>query len=64
MRNMVILRSFGEFEVFIKVPVVVIIRFGKNNVLGTIYILIYINFGCGGGWGGTWFTLHFSVYYS
>ena len=27
---------------FIKVPVIIIIRFDENNVLGTIYIQIYI----------------------
>ena len=26
---------------FLKVPVIIIIRFGENNVLGTIYINIY-----------------------
>ena len=43
MRNRVISYSLRGFEVFLKVSVIIIIRFGKNNVLGTIYI----NFGGG-----------------
>ena len=55
---MVISYSLRRFEVFLKVPVVIMIRFGENNVLGPIYIDIYINFDVGlGGGGRTWFTL-------
>ena len=41
----------GEFKVFLKVPVIIIVRFGENNV--PIYIAMY-QFRC------TWFILHFS----
>ena len=41
MGNRVISYSLREIEVFLKVPVIIIIRFGENNVLGTIYIDIY-----------------------
>ena len=41
--------SLRGIEVFLKVPVIIIIRFGENNVLGTVYIIsIYINFRCWG----------------
>ena len=30
-----------KFEVFLKVPVIIIMRFGKNNVLCPKYINIY-----------------------
>ena len=33
--------SFRGFEAFIKVPVIIIIRFGENNVLVPIYVDIY-----------------------
>ena len=46
MGNRVISYSLRGFEVFLKVPVIIIIRFGEN-VLGTIYIDIY-QFGGGG----------------
>ena len=49
MGNRVISNSLRGFEMFLKVPVIIIIRFGENNVLGTIYISIYINFGGGRG---------------
>ena len=42
--------------VFLKVPVIIIIRLGKNNVSGTIYIPRYINFGVG------WVMVHGSPY--
>ena len=38
---------------FLKVPMIIVIRFGENNVLGPIYI----NFG--EGWRHTWFILYF-----
>ena len=38
---MVISYNLGEFEVFLKITVIIIIRFGENNVLVTIYIDIY-----------------------
>ena len=38
----VISYSFIGFEVFIKVPAIIIIRFGENNVRWPIYIDIYI----------------------
>ena len=38
MGNRVISNSLRGFQVFLKVPVIIIIRFGENNVLGTIYI--------------------------
>ena len=41
---MVILYSFQGFEVFLRVPVIAIILFGENNVLGRIYTE-YINLG-------------------
>ena len=47
MGNRVISYSLRGFEVFLKVPVIMIIRFGENNVLGTIYM----NFGGEGGAG-------------
>ena len=40
MRNNVISYGFREFEVFLKVPVI-IIRFGENNVFWPIYINMY-----------------------
>ena len=46
---------------FLKVPVIIIIKFDEINMLGTIYIYILI---LGVVEGGTWFTLHFLVYYS
>ena len=54
--KLVILYNLGGFEVFLKVPVIIIVRFGENNVLGPIciYRSISINFGC------TWLTLQFS----
>ena len=54
MRNRV-----GGFEAFLKVPVIIIILFGDNSVLGQIYIDIYINFGGKQG-GCTRFILHLS----
>ena len=36
MGNRVISYNLRGFEVFLKVPVIIIIRFGENNVLGTI----------------------------
>ena len=39
MRSRVISYSLTGFEVFLKVPVIIIIRFGENNVLGT-HVLI------------------------
>ena len=53
---------FRGFEVFLKVPVLIFIGFGKNNVLGTIHIDIYQFWS--GRKGGTGFTLHFVIYYS
>ena len=50
MGNRVISYSLRGFEVFLKVPVIIIIEFCENNVLGTIYIDIY-QFG-GWEWGG------------
>ena len=44
----VISNSFKGIEVFLKVPVIIIIKIGENNVLGSIYI----NFGVG-------YMLHF-----
>ena len=45
MGNRVISYWLKGFEVFLKIPVIIILRFGENNVLGTIYIIsIYINF--------------------
>ena len=38
---MMISYNLRDFEVFLKVPVIIINGFGKNNVLGTIYIDIY-----------------------
>ena len=58
---MINLYSFRGFEVFLKVPVIIIIRLGENNVSGQIYInksqYILIE-----QWvdGDKWFTLHFS----
>ena len=49
MRIRVISNSFKGIEVFLKVPVIIIIRLGENNVLGSIYI----NFGVG-------YMLHFN----
>ena len=39
--EIVISISLREIEVFLKVPMIIIIRFSENNVLGTIYIEIY-----------------------
>ena len=39
MRNRVISYSFRGFEVFLEVPVIIIIRFSENNMLGPIWIL-------------------------
>ena len=52
MGNRVISYSLRGYKVFLKGPLIIIMRFGQNNMLGTIYI----NF-----WVGevTWFTLHF-----
>ena len=33
--------SLRGIEMFLKVPVIIIIRFGENNLLGTIYVDIY-----------------------
>ena len=41
MGNRVISYSLRGFGVFLKVPLIIIIRFGENKVLGTIYIDIY-----------------------
>ena len=46
-------------EVFLKAPVIFIMRFGENNVLGTIYIDIYQFGGVSLGRWVTWFTLLF-----
>ena len=62
MGNRVILYSLRGFEVFLKVPEIIIIRFGENNELGTIYISYILILGVGRG--STWFTLHLFVYYS
>ena len=60
MGNRVISNSLRGFEEFLKVPMIIIIRFGENYVLGTIYIDIHQFLG----WAeeGTWFTSHFLVY--
>ena len=42
MVNWVISYRLMGIEVFLKVPVIIIIRFGENNVLGTIYIYIFL----------------------
>ena len=56
---MVISYSLGGFEVLLKVPVIIIMRFGENNVIETIYI----NFG-GGGFGGPGgYIVHFTFFY-
>ena len=60
---MVISYSLRGFEVFLKEPVIIIMRFGENNVLGTIYIYIY-HFRRGGSQGGYMVHLTFFVYYS
>ena len=39
--NRVISYSLKGIEVLLKVPVIIIMRSGENNVLGTIYIDIY-----------------------
>ena len=41
--NKVISYSLRGIEVFLKVPVIIIIRFGENNTLGIIYIYILLN---------------------
>ena len=41
MENRVISYGFRGFLVFLKVAVIIIIRFGENNVLGTIYYDIH-----------------------
>ena len=54
MGNRVISYSLRGFTVFLNVPVIIIIRFGEHNLLGTIYI----NFGGGRRLGViNWFTL-------
>ena len=40
MGNMVISHSLRRFEVFLNVPVIIIIRFIENNVLERIYIIL------------------------
>ena len=45
MRNRVISYSFMEFEVFLQVPMIIIIRFDENNVLGPIYCIDIFLFG-------------------
>ena len=49
MRNRVISYSFRGFNVFQKVPVVIIMRFGENNVLLEYYIDTYKFWGLNGG---------------
>ena len=39
---MLISYRFRGFVVFLKVPVIIINRFGENNVLGQIWIYLYI----------------------
>ena len=39
---MVISYSLRGFEVFLNAPAIIIMIFGKNNVLGTMYIDLYI----------------------
>ena len=59
MRNKVISYSLRGFDVFLKVPMIIIFRIVENNVLGAnIYINIYQFRGLAG-W-DTWFTFHFS----
>ena len=61
MRNTVISNSFRSFAVLLKVPVVIIVKFGENNVLGRINIHKYQYVSImGDGEVGTWFTLHLS----
>ena len=52
MGNRVISNSFRGIEIFLNVLVIIIIRFGENNVRNNIYLYILIS--CVGG--GTWFT--------
>ena len=47
--NRAISCSLRGFEVFLRVPVIIIIRLGKNNALGTIYIDIFQFWGRAGG---------------
>ena len=42
MGNRVISYSLRGFEMFLKLQVIIIFRFGENNVLGTICIHTYI----------------------
>ena len=50
MENRDISYSLRGFEVFLKIAVIIIIRFGENNLLGTIYIDIYQFWGWAGGY--------------
>ena len=45
---------FIQFEVFLKVPMIIIMRFGENHVLEPKYIdiIIYINLGARSRGGG------------
>ena len=53
MRNMVIFYRFRWYEVFLKLHVIIIIRFGENNVFGPIYLNFCV-------WLDKWCTLHCS----
>ena len=64
MRNKFISHGLGGVEVFLKVPVLIIFRVGENNVLGQIYIDIYIYLFCVRAGEACTVYLTFLVYYS
>ena len=60
MRNKVISYKFAGFVVFQNVPLIIIVKFGENNVRANM--VLYIEFGGVRG-GGNWFSLHFYLFY-
>ena len=53
MGNRVISYSLKGIEVFLKLPVIIIMKFGENNVLGRIHINIHISVGFDSGLHGS-----------
>ena len=57
MGNRVISYSLRGIEAFLHVPMIIIIKFGETNVLGTIYINTEFQ-----GWAGGWYMVHLTLF--
>ena len=63
LREIWLFYSIREFKMFLKVPMIIIIRFGENNVFGQIYIDIHQFREWAAGGGACMVYITFIVYY-